>query len=82
MGQGRAWEAGGECGCWEGGWDVMWMSVPQDRKQPLHWASDCGHCDVASVLIEKGAPLDVADNVSGVVGGGGGHRQYTERPCQ
>ena len=61
VGQGRAWEAGGECGCWEGGWDAMWMSVPQNEMQPLHFASGKGHCDVASVLIEKGAPLDVAD---------------------
>jgi len=31
--------------------------------QPLHFASAGGHCDVASVLIEKGAPLDVANKV-------------------
>ena len=70
VGVGR--EGGMRCGC----------LVPQFGQQPLHLASDRGHCDVASVLIEKGAPLDVANKVSGVVGGGGGHRQYTERPCQ
>ena len=49
VGVGR--EGGMRCGC----------LVPQFGQQPLHLASDRGHCDVASVLIEKGAPLDVAD---------------------
>ena len=39
----------------------------QDGKQPLHFACAKGHAAVAQVLLEKGAPLDVADKVS-VVG--------------
>ena len=38
--------------------------------QPLHIALKGGHMDVASVLIEKGAPVDVADKVSGADGRG------------
>ena len=51
--------------------------------QPLHHASGEGHVDVASLLIEKGAPVDVADKVSGAGGRqeGGGYTRRTERPC-
>ena len=59
-----------------GGWEG-WVrcdvggAVLQWGKQPLHIASGEGHVDVASLLIEKGAPLDVAGKVSGLVGEGG-----------
>ena len=64
----------GQEGVRVGGWEG-WLrcdvggAVLQYGKQPLHIASEGGHVDVASLLIEKGAPLDGADAVSGVLGG-------------
>ena len=71
-----------------GGWEG-WLrcdvggAVLQDGQQPLHWALAGGHVDMASVLIEKGAAVDVADRVSGAgcAIGSGGHMRQTERPC-
>jgi len=31
--------------------------------QPLHHACAGGHCDMATMLVEKGAPVDAADKV-------------------
>ena len=51
--------------------DVRWCCCVQEGRQPLHYACERGHCDVATMLVEKGAPVDAADGVS--VPEGSGH---------
>ena len=44
--------------------DARWCCCMQDGCQPLHYACEDGHCDVATMLVEKGAPVDAANEVS------------------
>ena len=38
----------------------------QDRKTPLHYASERGHSEVVQVLISHGATVDMKDRVSSI----------------
>ena len=57
--------------------DVRWCCCVQEGNQPLHLACEGGHCDVATMLVEKGAPVGAADRVS--VHEGGGHRGWGQQ---
>ena len=35
----------------------------QEGNQPLHYACKSGHCDMATMLVEKGASVDAANKV-------------------
>ncbi len=47
----------------------------QDGRTPLHLAAEKGHPEIIKLLIDKGAKVDIKDNV----GPSSATRQYT--PC-
>ena len=51
--------------------DARWCCCVQEGVQPLLHACNDGHCDMATMLVEKGASVDAADRVS--VHEGSGH---------
>ena len=38
--------------------------ISQDNKIPLHHAAGQGHSDIVQALLDRGAKVDVVDNVS------------------
>ena len=40
------------------------IDFSQDNKTPLHYVAESGHSDVVQALLDRGAKVDVVDNVS------------------